>query len=116
MLRVGYEPTLLGPAWDDSAALNAIIGHPYALPGWGVRVFFFAGHRWTGEDAANDSLSLTASRDSGTQVTVRYSLYNSADPACCPQGGTVAVRFRWTGHALVTLDPVPAPVYRNNGA
>jgi eukaryotic-like serine/threonine-protein kinase len=114
MLRVGYAPAMQGPPWDNSATLNAIIGHPYAMAGPGMKVFFFAGGRWVGVDSPDDSLSLTSSRVSGTEIAVRYSLYDSGDLSCCPNGGSAAVRFDWKGGTLVALDPIPPPAYRDN--
>jgi hypothetical protein len=114
MLRVGYGPAMQGPPWDNSATLNAITGRAYAMAGPGAKVFFFAGGRWVGVDSPDDSLSLTASRVSGTEIVVRYSLYDSGDLSCCPNGGSAAVRFDWKGGKLVALDPIPPPAYRDN--
>jgi serine/threonine protein kinase len=114
MRQVGYGPAMQGPPWDNSATLNVIIGHAHAMAGPGVKAFFFAGGRWVGVDSLYDSLSLTSSRVSGTEIAVRYSLYVSGDLSCCPNGGSAVVRFDWKGGKLVALDPIPPPAFRDN--
>jgi hypothetical protein len=64
-------------------------------------------------DTAETSAGITASRLSNDLFAIRYSLYNTGDPRCCPTGGTDSVRFYGPGTHLVALDPIPSTSRRN---
>ena len=52
-------------------------------------------------DTAETSAGITASRLSNDLFAIRYSLYNTGDPRCCPTGGTDSVRFYGPGIAAL---------------
>lgn len=75
--------------------------------GRGVVVYFFLGARFLRTDVTRQSEEATTVSSDGATVRVRYYLYRSSDPGCCPTGGTKVVRFHWNGSALIALDPIP---------
>ena len=84
---------LPGPAWDAAAPLNVIIATGVGSTDGGEQAFFFANGKLIGSDTAETSTGITASRLSNDLFAIRYSLYNTGDPRCCPTGGTNSVRF-----------------------
>jgi serine/threonine protein kinase len=97
------------PSWDSSAQLNAVVafynGGVASGPG---KVFLFANGKYVGSDTPDGSISVGAVRVSSTEIEVQYLLYKPGEANCCPTGGTVNVRFTWTGTKLVALDPIPS--------
>jgi serine/threonine protein kinase len=100
------------PNWDSFAPLNAVVAFFDAGAASGPgKVFFFVGtpsnSKYVGSDTPEGSSAVGASRLGPTEIQVQYYLYRSGDPQCCPGGGTISVRFSWTGTKLVALDPIP---------
>jgi LppP/LprE lipoprotein len=96
-----------------SAPLNVIIATSVGSADGGEQAYFFADGKYLGTGTADTSTGITASRLSGDLIVIRYALYNTGDPRCCPTGGTAPVRFYWTGAHLVALDPIPSLSRRN---
>jgi serine/threonine protein kinase len=109
----GYVPDGNSPAWDPSAAMNAIIAGQVGSADPAQQVYFFANGRLVGTDADSGSSAVSASRLSGDLIVIHYYLYNTGDARCCPSGGIDSVRFYWTGSHVISMDPVPAASARN---
>ena len=75
-------------AWDAAAPLNVIIATGVGSADGGEQAYFFTNGKPIGTDTADTSTGITASRLSSDTIAVRYSLYNTGDPRCCPTGGT----------------------------
>jgi hypothetical protein len=104
---------LPGLAWDAAAPFNVLIATGVGSADGGEQAFFFANGKLIGTDTAETSTSIAASRLSNDLIVLRYSLYNTGDPRCCPTGGADSVRFYWTGAHLIVLDPIPSTSRRN---
>lgn len=103
-----YTPVDQTPPWYPQHTLNAIVGYPSdSADGHSQFVFFFVGNKYIGTDTGEPSTGVQYVSGANTTVTVKYFLYRSADPLCCPTGGTAAVRYQWNGHKLMPLDPIP---------
>lgn len=103
-----YTPADQTPPWYPRHMLNAIVGYPSdTADGHSQFAFFFVGDKYIGTDTSDPSIGMQFVSGTDTTVTVKYFLYRSADPLCCPTGGTASVRYEWDGHKLVALDPIP---------
>ena len=108
--RQGYVPVRLSDYRADHV-LRVLIGEPAASAKRGLRAFFFVRAHYVGNDAASPSLRLRAGRQREREITLAYALYRKGDRECCPKGGELSVRFRWTGSALEPRGHVP-PAYQ----
>jgi LppP/LprE lipoprotein len=103
-----YSPVDNSPPWYPQHTLNGIVGYPTdSVDGHNQFVFFFVGNKYIGTDTDDPSTEIQYGSGADTTVTVKYFLYRSADPLCCPTGGTASVGYHWTGHKLEPLDPIP---------
>ena len=76
--------------------------------GYTRRAFFFVHGRYIGTDLADPSAIVRIVWRDDTTVALGYSIYKPDDAMCCPLGGEVTVRYRWTGTHLVAVDPIPS--------
>jgi LppP/LprE lipoprotein len=97
--------------WQVGWTFNALYGDCGGGDGHDQRVWFFAGRRFIGNDAPKSSAEIIGLWRDGTTIAVLYVRYRRADALCCPTGGGAVVRFRWNGHRVVRLDPLPAARY-----
>lgn len=107
MLRAhGYDP--LPPAtWYRTHVLNAQVGVAHDSADGYVRLaFFFVNGRYIGTDTSQPSAIIHYVRGGNEMITLRYAIYRPNDPMCCPTR-SANVRYHWTGHRLVPLDPIP---------
>jgi hypothetical protein len=86
--------------------LSVIKGVAQSVSGRGVRFYFFVNGQFTGTDGDGSQDAYVVSND-GTTIAIRYVLYKSTDPGCCPTGGEAVVRFEQHGDAVVAIDPLP---------
>jgi hypothetical protein len=98
----GYRPVRLA-AYDPSHTLRVLVGRGDG----GQRAFFFAGPRFIGTDALTDSARVRLLGTAERSATLSYRLFSPGDESCCPNGGTVRVRFRWDGKALDPDNAIP---------
>ncbi|WP_239310022.1 MULTISPECIES: protein kinase [unclassified Frankia] len=70
--------------------------------------FFFVGTDLIGKDFSEPSAGIHFVSATQTTVVLRYDLYEPADKACCPSGGTTDVVFHWDGRKL-NVDPASIP-------
>ncbi|HEU0315702.1 MAG TPA: LppP/LprE family lipoprotein, partial [Solirubrobacteraceae bacterium] len=68
----------------------------------------FDGPRYLGTDASAPSGQIAVVGNGDTDVRLRYALYRSSDPDCCPTGTPRTVDFTLDGGHLVAADPIPA--------
>ena len=109
--RRGYALVSLAHYRADHV-LRVLIGEPVSATVPGRRAFFFVRGRYIGHDAGTPSGKLRPGRKAEREITLVYSLYGRGDRACCPKGGDVRVRFRWTGEALEPRDAIPPAARR----
>jgi hypothetical protein len=100
--RQGYRPVRLAD-WHARQSLRVLIG----TQGGQRRAFFFVGRRYIGSDATTPSAKLRVGKQAKRSVTLVYSIWRRGDRACCPHGGSVRVRFRWTGGQLRPQSAIP---------
>jgi hypothetical protein len=101
----GYRPVRLRD-YAPANVLRVLVGRGEA----GERAFFFAGGRFIGNDAADDSERIRVARAGKRSVALTYRLFKPGDDPCCPKGGTARVVFRWDGGQLAPQTAVP-PYY-----
>ncbi len=75
--------------------------------GYTRRAFFFVHGRYIGTDLGAPSAIVQIAWRTDATIALGYTVYKPDDPMCCPLGGSVTVRFHWTGDRLVALDPIP---------
>jgi LppP/LprE lipoprotein len=98
----GYRPVTLKD-YDPGHVLRVLIGKGDG----GQRAFFFAGGRFIGNDAADDSDSIRVVRAGNRSVSLSYKV----------QGGRRArVLFRWDGKDLAPQTAIPTAAQRNTPA
>ena len=98
----GYRPVALAD-YAPSHLLRVLIGKGDG----GQRAFFFAGPKFIGNDAADDSDALTVVRAGNRSIALSYKLAN---------GKTSRVLFRWDGQKLTPQTAIPPVSQRNKPA
>lgn len=108
--QLGYN--VVSPPTDQEparGALNVLIGQcDGSATGYCENAFFFVGGKYIGTDVSGTDIQVSVAWQTHTTAALRYPLYGQGDPHCCPTGGARLVRFRWNGHSLRPLDPLPA--------
>jgi hypothetical protein len=108
--QLGYN--VVSPSTDQEpelGALNVLIGQcDGSATGYCENAFFFVGSKYIGTDLSGTDIQVSVAWQTDTTVALSYPLYGQGDPHCCPSGGARLVRFRWNGHSLKPLDPLPA--------
>jgi hypothetical protein len=94
----GYRPVTLAD-YDPDHVLRVLIGRGEG----GQRAFFFAGGRYLGNDAADDSRRIGVARAGNRSVALRYRLSG---------GGSARVLFRWDGERLAPQTAIPPATAR----
>ena len=105
--ELGYRPVTLKTYAPDHL-LRVLIGKGEG----GQRAFFFAGAKYLGNDAADDSAKLEVVRAGNKSVALSYRLFAEGDRPCCPSGSRVRVLFRWDGKALAPQTAIPPSAQR----
>lgn len=109
MKKHGYDPADTSPPWYPQHKLNGIVGVVHeSADGYNQLVFFFVGNHYIGNDTSEPSAVIHYVSGTDDTVTVKYAIYHSNDPNCCPSGGGKSVRYHWNGQLLVPLDPIPS--------
>jgi len=104
---LGYRPVTL-KTYDPDHVLRVLIGKGDG----GQRAFFFAGSKYLGNDAADDSEEIRIARAGNRSVALSYRLFEAGDKPCCPSGGKVRVLFRWDGATLAPQTAIPPSTQR----
>jgi len=104
---LGYRPVTL-KTYDPSHVLRVLIGKGEG----GQRAFFFAGAKYLGNDAADDSEAIEIARAGNRSVALAYRTFKPGDKPCCPKGGKVRVLFRWDGKTLSPQTAIPPATAR----
>ena len=102
----GYEPLEMA-AYRPAQTLRVLVGRPRQGMRPGLRAFFFVRGRFIGHDALAPSMKLEVRRQRDREIALRYTRFLPGDRPCCPSGGDVAVRFRWTGERLEPRGTIP---------
>jgi len=102
----GYRPADLGDYKPDKV-LRVLIGKGEG----GERAFFFAGRRYLGNDAAEDSRAITVVRAGNRSVSLSYRLFGQNQSA-----GYARVLFRWDGERLAPQTAIPPAASRRKPA
>ncbi len=109
----GYTPIstadIEGP---PAGGLHVIIAESTDLPHDRQRAFFFIGDGFVGNDLEEPSASIEFAWRSADTIALAYAVYRPNDRSCCPTGGAMNVRYRWTGLEIGALDPVPTAAER----
>jgi hypothetical protein len=98
----GYRPTGLKDYKPDNV-LRVLIGKGDG----GERAFFFAGGRYLGNDATEDSHAISVVRAGNRSVSLSYRLFGENDSA-----GFARVLFRWDGERLAPQTAIPPATSR----
>jgi hypothetical protein len=104
---LGYRPVTL-KAYRPGSVLRVLIGKGEG----GQRAFFFAGERYLGNDAADDSEEIEVVRAGNRSVSLAYKIFEEGDKPCCPSGGKSRVLFRWDGETLAPQTAIPSSTSR----
>ena len=72
------------------------------------QAFFFVQGRFVRTDLNNASATIKVAWRSAATIALSYAIYKPGEPICCPTGGSMIVRYEWTGTKLVALDPIPS--------
>ena len=104
----GYRPVTLKD-YAPNHVLRVLIGKGDG----GLRAFFFAGGKYIGNDATDDSGTIKVVRAGNRSVSLSYKLFKPGDKACCPSGGTTRVLFRWDGKNLAPQTAIPPATARH---
>jgi hypothetical protein len=96
----GYRALTLAD-YDPDHVLRVLIGRGDG----GQRAFFFAGGRFIGNDAPEDSRRIRLARSGNRSVALRYSLSGDGP-------GSSRVLFRWDGERLAPQTSVPPATSR----
>jgi hypothetical protein len=102
LAELGYRPVTV-KTYRPKSVLRVLIGKGEA----GQRAFFFAGARYLGNDAADDSEAIEVARAGNRSVSLSYKVFEEGDKPCCPSGGKVRVLFRWDGETLAPQTSIP---------
>jgi hypothetical protein len=94
----GYRPVTLAD-YRLGNDLRVLIGRGEG----GRRAFFFAGGRFIGTDAVDDSEHVSVGRARNRSVSLSYRLFEADGDRCC----TARVRFRWDGETLKPQTEIP---------
>ena len=105
--ELGYRPVTVKTYAPDNL-LHVLIGKGEG----GKRAFFFAGAKYLGNDAADDSASVEVVRTGNRSVALSYRLFAEDDRPCCPSGAKVRVLFRWDGEQLAPQTAIPPSAQR----
>jgi hypothetical protein len=105
--ELGYRPVTVR-TYDPDHVLRVLIGKGDA----GRRAFFFAGGKYLGSDAADDSAAVRVVRAGNRSVSLAYRLFAEDDRPCCPSGARVRVLFRWDGEKLAPQTAIPPSAQR----
>ncbi len=97
--------------WVREFGFNALYGNCRAGDGGDEHVWFFDHGRFVGTDAPNSSHYIVETWRDDKTIAFLYVLYRPSDPACCPAGGGMSVRFRWNGTRVIRMDPLPPRAY-----
>jgi hypothetical protein len=103
----GYRPVQLAD-YNPDKTLRVLVGRGDG----GQRAFFFAGGRYIGNDAVDDSHRIRVVRAGNRSVSLSYQLFREDDKACCPSAGTARVLFRWDGESLAAQTAIPPSLER----
>ena len=104
---LGYRPVSL-KTYDPDHVLRVLIGKGEG----GQRAFFFAGAKYLGNDAADDSKAISIARAGNRSVALAYRTFKTGDKPCCPSGAKVRVLFRWDGKTLAPQTAIPPSAVR----
>ena len=104
---LGYRPVTV-KSYDPDHVLRVLIGKGEG----GQRAFFFAGAKYIGNDAADDSAAVEVVRAGNRSVSLAYRLFAEDDRPCCPTGAKVRVLFRWDGRTLAAQTAIPPSAQR----
>ena len=105
--ELGYRPVTV-KTYDPDHTLRVLIGKGEV----GRRAFFFAGAKYLGNDATDDSAAVEVVRAGNRSVALAYRLFAEDDRACCPSGEKVRVLFRWDGETLAPQTAIPPSAQR----
>ena len=108
---LGYRPVSL-KTYDPDHVLRVLIGKGEG----GKRAFFFAGGRYLGNDAADDSKAIAIARAGNPSVALANRTFKTGDEPCCPSGAKVRVLFRWDGKTLAPQTAIPPSAVRRSPA
>jgi hypothetical protein len=90
--------------YDPSRTLNVVVAvRSGSADGTAQQAF--------GTDTSDTSAGISLVWQDDTTSALSYQLYSSADPQCCPTGGSVTVRYHWDGTKLNVASSVPKPRY-----
>ena len=104
---LGYRPVTLKTYAPDHV-LRVLIGKGEG----GKRAFFFAGAKYLGNDAGDDSTAIEVVRSGNRSIALSYRLFAEDDRPCCPTGSKVRVLFRWDGKTLAPQTAIPPSAQR----
>ena len=104
---LGYRPLTL-KTYEADNVLRVLVGKGDG----GQRAFFFAGSKYLGNDAADDSAKIEVVRAGNRSVALSYRLFAEGDRPCCPSGSKVRVLFRWDGKELAPQTSIPPSAQR----
>jgi hypothetical protein len=104
---LGYRPLTL-KTYEADNVLRVLVGKGDG----GQRAFFFAGPKYLGNDAADDSAKIEVVRAGNRSVSLSYRLFAEGDRPCCPTGSKVRVLFRWDGKDLAPQTSIPPSAQR----
>ena len=107
LAELGYRPVTV-KTYSPDHLLRVIIGKGEG----GERAFFFAGAKYLGNDAADDSAKIEVVRAGNKSIALSYRLFAEDDRPCCPSGTKVRVLFRWDGKALAPQTAIPPSAQR----
>lgn len=100
----GYTPVRLSD-YSFKTRLHVLIGK---RPSDGARLaFFFILEHYLGHDSVSPSARVSVVANGRKSVTLAYRTYGASEPACCPAGPRVTVRFVWNGTQLVPEGTIP---------
>ena len=105
--ELGYRPVTV-KTYEADNVLRVLIGKGEG----GKRAFFFAGAKYVGNDAADDSAAVEVVRAGNRSVSLSYRLFAEDDRPCCPSGTKVLVLFRWDGKELAPQTAIPPSAQR----
>lgn len=108
--RHGFDPVNAEDSYCFECTLHVIVGNAKgAARTSALHAFFFVGADLVGTEPGNLKYSIEVVHQDDDTTVLGFSLFRRNDPYCCPSGGAVYVRFRWTGRRLETLDRLPGP-------
>src|SRR4051794_11701000 len=105
--ELGYRPITL-KTYAPGHLLRVIVGKGEG----GQRAFFFAGAKYLGNDATDDSAKIEVVRAGNKSIALSYRLFAEDDRPCCPSGAKVRVLFRYDGEKLAPQTTIPPSAQR----